>query len=320
MAKVCLTTYIYGVKYQDYIPLLVYSCNKAYPDYDIVLFLHEDLNPSVKRQLDSIEARNLSIKERHFADCPSMTPLKAKALRWVLWDDVFSNYDYLYIVDIDMIYIKEPLMLHEQHVLHMQTTGLPYDNLARHFYRPKLSMQTLMQRFKHAKFLGMWEFLFGAKDDYRLSGLHFIEIASYFKVFNSDMRETYKRKIYNGTFLKMAMSSNNETFLYSLMKEIGLTPDKVAIQTESTVMLDFNNPKRPEFRPHHGIHLGIFRQKWEPGTKTILESNTYSYYMKRFKEEILIDPVFENLYNTSSQSLKQQLDWFLYYYGLSVKS
>ena len=38
--KVCVTTYIYGEKYQDYIPLLIYSIHKVYPEYYIILFLY----------------------------------------------------------------------------------------------------------------------------------------------------------------------------------------------------------------------------------------------------------------------------------------
>ena len=126
--KVCLTTFIYGIKYQAYIPFLVYSCNKSYPEYDIRLYLYENLDENVKKQVDLVNAPNLTIKERHFSDCPNMNPLKAKSLRWVLWDDAFMNYDYLYVVDIDMLYIKEPTPLHVQHVEHMKTTGLSFDN------------------------------------------------------------------------------------------------------------------------------------------------------------------------------------------------
>lgn len=46
-----LTTYIAGTKYQAFIPLLVYSCKQAYPEYDIALFLHETLDPRVKQSL-----------------------------------------------------------------------------------------------------------------------------------------------------------------------------------------------------------------------------------------------------------------------------
>lgn len=316
MAKVCLTTYIYGAKYQDYIPLLVYSCNKAYPEYDLILFLHEELRPVIKDQLELIQAKNLTIREKHFSDCPSITPLKAKSLRWVLWDDAFMQYDYLYVVDIDMIYIKEPLKLHEQHIRHMKTTGLPYDNLVRHFYRPSFSLQSLMQRFKHAQFKSLWKFLFGSKDDYRLSGLHFIDVKRYYEVFDMNLRNKYKKLIYNGDFLNIAMVPNNETFLYSLMKEIGLTPEKLAIQTDSIKMLDFNNPERPEFRPHHGIHMGIFRLKWEPNSNSILSSSTYKYYIQQFSETALKDDLFLGLYKIMSPSLRQQVDWLMYYYNI----
>ena len=60
-----------------------------------------------------------------------MKPYIAQTLRWVIWDPIFMKYDYLYIADIDMFYIREPIPLHIQHVEHMTLTGLPFDNLIR---------------------------------------------------------------------------------------------------------------------------------------------------------------------------------------------
>lgn len=318
MSKICLSTYIYGVEYQKYIPFLVYSCNKSYPEYDIRLYLHEYLQPAIKQQLDLIDKKNLVVIENVFSDCPNMNSLKAKSLRWVLYDEVFMNYDYLYIVDIDMIYIREPQPLHEQHILHMTTTGLPYDNLVRHFKRHPFTLSSLGQRYKLAGLTSFFQYLFGTRDDYRATGLHFISVHSYYTYLSESKCDKYRKMIYDGSYMKLCLSSNNESFLYSILSLEGLTPDKLPVQTQSYIMLDFNNPLRPEFRPHHGIHLGIFRQdlKSKGKRKTILDSSTYLFYINQFTQNYISDSLFRLLLNNSSESIKFQFDNLFRYYNI----
>ena len=317
--RVCLTTYIYGMKYQAYIPFLVYSCHKAYPEYDIRLFLHEELDPSVRHLLEYIHKDNLYITEKVFADCPNMNALKAKSLRWVLWDDAFLDYDYLYVVDIDMLYIREPKPLHEQHVEHMQTTGLPYDNLVRCLQRHPFKPRSIAFRMKNAGLRSFFNYLFGSRKDYRLTGLHFIAVQPYYSIFTSELREKYKKKIYDGSFVSLMMSSNNEAFLYQMMKQVNLHPEKLAIQTQSYKMLDFNNCSRPEFRPHHGIHLGIFSQELNFTQDSTLDSDVYGFYVDQFKLLILSDPVFIQLYNNSTENIKMIFNRVLSYYKIPEK-
>ena len=247
-----------------------------------------------------------------------MTPLKAKSLRWVLWDEAFLNYDYLYIVDIDMLYIKEPTPLHVQHVEHMKTTGLAFDNLARCFKRKPFKLSSIGYRLKQAGFISFFKYFFSSTKDYRLTGLHFIAVKPYYQVFAKERITYYKRKIYDGSYLAFFMSSNNESFLYYLADSLGLHPDRLAIQTESYKMLDFNNFTRNEFRPHHGIHLGIFRHDLvsEGKRKTILDSDVYSYYIAKFKQEYICDPLFCDLLEQSSDIIKKQFDNLFRYYDI----
>lgn len=316
--KICLTTYIYGIRYQAYIPFLVYTCHSAYPEYDIRLFLYDSLDKNVKDQLDSLNVSNLYITERCFSDCPQMTPLKSKSLRWVLWDDAFLDYDYLYVVDIDMLYIREPLALHLQHIEHMKTTGLPYDNLARCFHRKPFQLHSIGYRLKHAGYRSFFRYLFGTRDDYRLSGLHFIQVQPYYKLFNADVRTKYKKMIYDGSFVSLTLSSNNEAFLYQIIKQTIPGIERVAIQTESYKMLDFNNYTRPEFRPHHGIHLGIFRQDLRGRRKTILDCETYKYYLQHFQESYLTDTAFLQLCQQSPSFIKEQFNNLFNYYNINA--
>ena len=99
--KICLTTFVQGH------------------------FLHDTLRDDLRPALDMIRSTydRFEIREHTFADCPNMNSLVARSLRWVLWDESFRDYDYLYTIDIDMFYIREPQELMEQHIEHMNYIG-----------------------------------------------------------------------------------------------------------------------------------------------------------------------------------------------------
>lgn len=318
--KVCLTTFIYGERYQAYIPFLVYSCHKSYPDYDIVLFVYGTLNEAVRRSLDYLSIDNCRVIENSFEDCPNMTPLKSMALRWVLWDDSFINYDYLYVVDIDMIYQQENIPLHEQHKCHMQTTGLVYDNMRRKYIRQPFHPVSFLQRIKYAGFTSLFKFLTGDRLIYRASGLHFVKVQAYYQSLTSEVRQLYKESIYHNRWLKDVMFPDNEAFLYFILQDLGLHPEKLPVQSNSYSSIDFRNPERAEFRPHHGIHLGIFRSdipiSQRPSDEAILKTEAYKYYFVQFRDKMYSDPVFNYLLKAAPDYIKESFDrMFKYAYN-----
>lgn len=319
-AKVCLTTYIYGIKYQSYIPLLLYSCHKAYPEYDVVLFLYEKLDPEIKFQIELLELTNkVIIHEGHFNDCPGMSPLKSKALRWVLWDDIFDEYDYLYTVDIDMFYIREPIPLHSQHVEHMNFLGLPMSNLRRKLNFNPYSPGALRFRLKSA---GLRSFLnyINTTSETRLSGLHFVDIKQYYSILNDKKRMKFTRDIYTNKYLSYVLFPNNEVFLANMLTQLGFDISRMGIQSNPVDMLDFSKPKRLEFRPHHGIHLGIFRKDTADipdNSKVILDSSVYSYYINEFINESLEDKTFLKLSKYFSPDITQYIARLKHYYKIT---
>jgi hypothetical protein len=320
-SKVCLSTYIYGDKYQDYIPLLVYSIHKAYPDYYVILFLHGKLREDIDRQLSDCDLYgNLEIKENVFTDCPKMSPLKSKMLRWILWDNVFLQFDYLYIVDIDMLYIGEPIPLHIQHLQHIETTELPFDNMRRIYKKPSFAF-SVMRRLKYAGLKGFVRFLVNYRHpEYRLSGLHFIDVKKYYSVYTEQKRMYWQQQIYSDNYLKHINSPKDEILSYKINKRLGFDVDKLAIQSNETASLDFNNTQRAEFRPHHGIHLGIFRTEnalLSESERKILDSPAYQYYIDIFKENMLYDEKFILLSHTFNANLKTYFERMYQYYTIA---
>ena len=89
--KICLTTFVQRHLYQEYLPMLIYSIGKAYPEYDVKIFLHDTLRDDLRPALDMIRSTydRFEIREHTFADCPNMNSLVARSLRWVLWDESF---------------------------------------------------------------------------------------------------------------------------------------------------------------------------------------------------------------------------------------
>lgn len=313
--KVCLTTFIYGEKYQEYIPLLVYSCMKSHPEYSLVLFVYGKLSLAVKDALSYLDCHSLKIVENAFSDYNNITPLKARSLRWVLWDDSFNEHDYLYIVDIDMIYINEGIPLHTQHIIHMDKTKLCFDNLRRNNDRLENAFLRLLQRVKYAGLHSIFWYLFNNSVEYKLSGLHFIKISEYYKVFKVEIRDEYTKKILSYRFLNEIKTPNDEVLLYHIVKKLGLNPDVLSIQSDPVKMLGFNNPDRDEFRPHHGIHLGLFRSKG-PINNEVLDSKTYLYYASEFKRNYLSDPLFIDMLKRLPEEIQTQIERVKKYYCL----
>jgi hypothetical protein len=307
MKKVCLTTFIYGIKYQSYIPTLLYSLEKAYPKYDVILFLYEKLDPKINQSINSLNLTNkVTILEEQFTECKKMTPPKSQSLRWVLWHDDFENYDYLYTVDIDILYIKEPTDLHIQHEEHMKVLDLPFSNIRRKYSYNPYSIKTLAKRIKMSGFSKLKRFFIqGNKQLDRLTGLHFVSIPEYYSALTPEIREKFKNDILNDKVSSYIMLSNDEALLAYIVKYIGFDISKLGYQTKSNEMLDFNNYKQQIFRPTHGIHLGVLRaQESLVINSKSFNSEYYSYYFDIFKSDILSDKIFRQLLKEAPDNIK----------------
>lgn len=319
-SRICLTTFIYGLKYQSYIPFLLYSCHKAYPQYDVVLFIHGKLDESIKILMQKLElTNNVRIREDYFNNCEKMTPTKSQALRWVLWDDCFNEYDYLYTVDIDMFYIREPIELHAQHIMHMNLIGLPISNLRRKASHIPTNISFVRNRLKNAGFKSFIKFFTSNKEQFRLSGLHFVNVKDYYSLLTEEIRSKYREEIYNNNIYKYVMGvGSDEILLYEIVKGIGIDVSKISLQTNSTDMLDFSNPNRHEFRPHHGIHMGIFRNENAiKESRKILESEPYQFYLQYFKDEIIRDKIFLKILEEAPENIKYTFKLFFKYCKIS---
>lgn len=320
--KPCLlTTYVAGEKYQAFIPLLVFSCKRAYPEYDVMLFLHESLQPEIKDCLLKNELLDIVIiKENVFKDeCPKPTRLQAQSFRWVLWDEVFRDYKYLYIVDIDMFYIREPMPLHVQHSERMKKTGLPFDNMRRLINNHK-NIKNLVHRLQCCGLHNMSHYLFDSKvAEERITGLHFVEVERYYSNDNLLTIKGVKQGLLKKYFFPEILTSNDEVLLANMVKQMGYDTSKLGIQTDSVNSLSFNDIYRKEFRPHHGFHLGIFRggdvENKYIHYAAILQSDTYKYYLNQYLS-IIQEGSFKEMYKNLPSLAKTYVDRLHAYYQI----
>ena len=304
MNKICLTTVVYGDLYCDFIPFLIYSCHQAYPEYDILIYVCGKLPERIKNMIADLCVPNAHVFENCFKNIQSNRKLDYKCLRWVLWDERFRNYDYLYVVDVDILYCREPIPLCEQHIQHMKITNMCYDNIQRSIKRTPFHWVQFFSRIKRAGFTSLGKFIMGNKLERRVTGLHFVNVKQYFSVLTPQVLKKYENEIVSGKYLKYVMHSSDEIFLYHILEKEGLSPEQLPMQTDSVTMLDFEHVDRLEFRPHQGLHLGIFRCADLSSFKKILLSTTYAYYVTEY-QKYKKDMTFMRLLENTSPQVKK---------------
>lgn len=218
-----------------------------------------------------------------------MNSLVARSLRWVLWDESFRDYDYLYTIDIDMFYIREPQELMEQHIEHMNYIG---SDCVSNFRRINVIRKTpfeIMRMFKWGGIRGVIDMLKTDRVN-RMSGLHFVKVKEYYEHITPEILHKYRSIIYANKIMRLKPLISCEPLLYDMMEEGGIDMSVFGVQSSVISMLDFENPHDRGFGPNHGIHFGLFRVDPADMDKDItiqLDHKAYQYYIEIFRKEIL---------------------------------
>src|SRR5690606_25576803 len=137
MKKICIVGYNYGLKYQSFIPLYIYSILSNYPGYSVLIFSDCGLEDNVKKQLELIEdIGDFEVVENYDINIGTNkynlpSGVYKRMARWLFYDKRFDNYETIYIGDIDIFVCKEQKGIYEQHLKHCETLGLPYSNYVR---------------------------------------------------------------------------------------------------------------------------------------------------------------------------------------------
>lgn len=312
--SVCVTTFVFGSKYQGYIPFLMYSLLKSYPEYVPIVFVHGKLKEDIHQQLEWLRTMGrFVIKDHVFPEFKTLNTFEGKALRWLLQDDLLLAYDYIYFVDIDIIYINEDPPLHVQHIEHMQRLNLPFSNTSRLKINRNRELKTFSRRIKNYGIRNaVKHFIRGNQTEKRLTGLHFIKTKTYLPAVKP-YQENYQQWLLSKKYLSRFQGFDDEPLLYQLCLDAGMPLDHVGEHDETSIC--YKNYKTLSFRPHHGIHLGLFRGEEPVKNSHVLRSSTYEYYVSVFLN-YLKDPLFIRLLTDAAPFIKKQFASLLDFYNI----
>jgi len=106
-------------KYRNYVELFLKSCEISFPEYDVQIRFGGPWEPSESRVIPN-----------QYIDLPNNKATYA-TLRFCTKPEGYEKYDYVYITDIDMVLIRDSMLLHEKHLRAMELRGLiEYENTA----------------------------------------------------------------------------------------------------------------------------------------------------------------------------------------------
>jgi hypothetical protein len=307
----CVTTVVFGERYQEFIPLFLYSLLRAYPEYEIILFVNGRIAPRLRPVLDGLRKLGFFEIRENYLSGLNLTGYRGMATRWLVYDSRFTEFEALYAGDIDILILPESPKLHEQHNTHCQVIGLPYSNVRRPVQTRRIKKDpiSLVKRFRRFGLGNTLRALTESQIEIRqLSGLHYMQTEPYFRAALPKMLEfaTLLGDERHGSLLRRPQyldGFDNEAFLFDLIEEsrLGLPPHT----DYGPHLLDYKQYTKPGFRPHHGIHLGIFRSpEMNPADKAILRLPCYREYYAHYKQEMRPEPRFQALLKASPEWLQ----------------
>ena len=293
MYKLCVVNYVYGDQYQGFIPLYIFTLKENYPEYHVRIYIDNKLNPSVKESVEMLSKIYDGVTIIEDYDKKTKLTKKAQSIqqiqrcqRWLFYDPEFLKYEAIYIGDIDLMIFREENPLFEQHKKHCLSMGTPYSNIRRTGKIDKWNLQIMARNVIKFGLKQTLEYMLsGTNEVIKFSGLHFVLVKEYYEKINNctedftnelNLLAEGKSKRYN------LCSFNNETFLRDLVLGAGFK------DCEDSTGKPYNLEKDASvsaYRPHHGIHLGIFRSPLLiEAEKSLISSTMYCDYYNRFKE------------------------------------
>jgi hypothetical protein len=298
MKKLCIVGINYGEKYQSFIPFYIYSALINYPKYSVLVFSENKMSSNVRKMLDIIgDIGDYEVVENYgfgLENNQRIAPYtdSKRAIRWLFFDDRFNGYEAIYFGDIDILFCKEKGGIYHQHLKHCETLGLPYSNYIR------ASAKILNFGLKHAIYYlinGRYQLVISRLkksviEQNKFSGLHFVKTREYFEKIIPHIPYYLNLITENHGIINLM---NDEAILFDLIARSGLGLPPIS---PSTPDLDNLHHDNIGFRPHHGIHLGIFRsQKNMINESQVLKSYVYESYYKQYRQMKKHDPVFNKI-------------------------
>ncbi len=323
MKQLCIVNYVFGTTYQEYIPLYIIALNESYPQYDLIVYVDGFLTTRVKKMLNLINNRykNFKIIENpksvtKLSEEARKFPQIQKSQRWLFYEDIFNSYEAIYVGDIDILLCKEENPIFEQHLLHCETIGAPYSNICRLGKQRRYSIRSIGGNLLRNGILQTSRYYISEKKQIKkFSGLHFVVTNEYFQKVNLVKDYFYNElnllakgnsSVYN------ICSFNNEAMLRDLILKAGFSECPLVTNEKYNSAMD---AKQIAYRPHHGIHLGIFRnERIISNEYSLITSDVYLNYFEQFRNLIKL-PAFNEIKPYFSSYLGNILDRVYSFYN-----
>ncbi len=291
MKKMCAVVYIYGRDYQGFIPIYLLSLFNTYPEYSARVYLDGSLDEEVKKCTDLLKDYDFEIVE-NFTDKLGFTKKALsidqiqRSIRWFFHDPAFDDFEAIYVSDIDIIICPEKEPIFDRHMIHCNTIGMPYSNISRKksYLNKKLKPKLVARNLIRFGVVQSLKYYFGKlKYINKLTGLHFYKTKDYKEKAVPVMQEYVKELnlLAEGKSKKYNLCAfNDEAVLYDMMNDCGFGTPPVA---ENMYNIS-EDPTEIGYRPHHGIHLGVFRGKIPKNDLPVVKSQLYRSYYEYFKQ------------------------------------
>ena len=279
--ELLIVDFVFGKEYQGYIPIFLFSIYKHYPDYEAIIYIDRKVGKETERLLNLVPGYGEKYKLVFINKfVRNLLHSQMAAYRYLIYDPVFEQYKYLYIGDIDFYICKESIPLHKQHIIHMNSQQLVYSNMIREYIGVNI--------FYHK----------------RMTGLHFVNVSAYYKAIEKQ-REHFYRVYYNTDILSKLYNLKMKTYsdeelLYYIIKKSHLSLPRIDGNNS-------NDMKAHNFRPHHGLHFGMWRgrKKADSGYDKYLQTQLFQDYYAQFKAELAHDTILQEIVENSPIKIKK---------------
>lgn len=325
MKDICIVGYSYGHKYTSFIPIYIYSILKSYPDYSVLVFCDNKLDDQVRDNLKLLEGLgDFEVVENYKFGLNENQkimgfPGTRKSLRWLFFDERFSDFKSIYIGDIDMFMCRESIDIYQQHNSHCEKLGLPYSNYIRVTSKVlKPSIKLILKNLFHSDIKALLSMSKRKEIHFsRLTGLHFVKTQDYYSKISplfEEFIELITEKASSVDKDIYYLSEYDEAVLYKLIEKSGIGLPPISPNSPG---LEYNDYNSISFRPHHGLHMGIFRSNFEIKKQSqVLRSYVYQEYISQYKHLIDNDKLLTDIINNSSGFVKEHFLRMEQYYDI----
>ncbi|MBQ6587455.1 MAG: hypothetical protein IJI01_02110 [Butyrivibrio sp.] len=310
----CVIGVVFGKdKYKSFVPLYLYSINKAYPNTHFIIYHDCDVTNKYLKTIDEIsnykggvEFRKIDFDKTELSRKALKNNLVKRALRWLILDDSLLEYDVVYVGDIDIFVCKETADMFYEHLRHCDFIGRSYSNIVRVITERKGVKHFCGNAIRFGARNALKNYIFPKKNWKALSGLHCFIPKEYIPIVLNSKKYIideinkafeWKSDIWNPCII------NDESILYEFIDNAGIGLDYIDPTKRGGVKLMENtNPESSYYRPHHGLHLHIF-ERAKPIDRELADSATYLAYFSYFE-----DLCKSNI--ELSEFIKTKNDWY----------